>query len=292
MINGLGKTGLSTQNIIENLKQSWLLIIIIIAVIVILFIIVRLISVKFKKIVNKKISDEKIEIKKKTYTVISVLSNLILVLGVVISFLLIADILGINIAPVLTGAGVLGIIIGFGAQSLIKDIINGVFILVEQWFQVDDIITVGNISGVVEKFNLRTTVIRDLNGKVHFIPNGQIAILGNFTSKWARALVDVSVGYKEDADKVIGVLEEVFDDLMKKKEYKKFILERPSVIGDGGIDSFGDSAVIFKIVFKVKPPNQWTIERQLRKMIKSKFDELGIEIPFPSRNIYIKNENK
>ena len=124
-----------------------------------------------------------------------------------ISFLTLADILGINIVPVLTGAGVLGIVIGFGAQSLIKDLINGLFILVEQWFQIDDIITVGNVSGVVEKFSLRTTVIRDLNGKVHFIPNGQINILSNSTSEWARAVVDVSVSYKEDTEKVIRVLE-------------------------------------------------------------------------------------
>ncbi|MHB8278881.1 MAG: mechanosensitive ion channel family protein [Candidatus Humimicrobiaceae bacterium] len=292
MLDGLGKTGFNMQKIIENFKQSWLLIVIILAAIIILFVIVRLASVKFKKIVNKKISEEKIEIKKKTYTLISVLSSLVLVLGVLISFLVVADILGINIVPFLTGAGILGVIIGFGAQNLIKDIINGLFILMEQWFQVDDIITVGNISGVVEKFNLRTTVIRDLNGKVHFIPNGQITILGNFTSGWARAVIDVSVSYKENTERVISALEEVFDDLMKKKEYKKFILERPCILGDGGINELGDSSVIFKIAFKVKPPNQWTIERQLRKMIKSKFDEAGIEIPYPCRNIYIKNENK
>ncbi|MHB1276379.1 MAG: mechanosensitive ion channel family protein [Candidatus Humimicrobiaceae bacterium] len=292
MLESLGNTKFNTQNIIENFKQNWLLITVIFAAIIILFFIVRIASGKFKKIVNKKISDEKIEIRKKTYTVISVLSNLVLVLSVLASFLMVADILGINIVPVLTGAGVLGIVIGFGAQNLIKDIINGLFILVEQWFQVDDIITVGNISGVVERFNLRTTVIRDLNGKVHFIPNGQIAILSNLTSGWARAIVDVSVNYKEDTERVIGILEEVFNDFMKKKEYKKFILERPAILGDGGIDELGDSAVIFKIAFKVKPPNQWTIERQLRKMIKAKFDELGIEIPYPSRNIYIKNNSK
>jgi small-conductance mechanosensitive channel len=291
MADTVGKTGFNTQSIIENFKQNWLLLVIIFAAIIILFSIVRLASSKFRKIADKKISDEKIEARKKTFTVISVFSNLILVMGVLIASLVIADTLGINILPVLTGAGVLGIIIGFGAQNLIKDIINGLFILIEQWFQVEDIITVGNISGVVEKFNLRTTVIRDLNGKVHFIPNGQITILGNFTSGWARAVVDISVSYKENTERVLGVLEEVFDDFMKKKEYKKFILERPSVIGDGGIDDLGDSAVVFKIILKVKPPNQWTIERQLRKMIKSKFDETGIEIPYPSRNIYIRNES-
>ena len=292
MIESLGNSEFNTQKITENFKQNWLLIIVIIAAIIILFLIITLVSRKLKKIVNKKFSDEKLGIKKKTSTVISVFSNLILVLAVLISFLTLADILGINIVPVLTGAGVLGIVIGFGAQSLIKDLINGLFILVEQWFQIDDIITVGNVSGVVEKFSLRTTVIRDLNGKVHFIPNGQINILSNSTSEWARAVVDVSVSYKEDTEKVIGVLEEIFNDFMKKKEYKKFILERPSILGDGGINELGDSAVIFKIAFKVKPPNQWTIERQLRKMIKSKFDESGIEIPYPSRNIYIKNESK
>ncbi|MHB1347853.1 MAG: mechanosensitive ion channel family protein [Candidatus Humimicrobiaceae bacterium] len=285
-------TKLNTQNIIDNFMRNWLLIVIIIAAIIILFLVVNLLSRKLIKIANRKISDEKIDIRRKTFTAISVISNLFLVISVLTSFLIIADVIGINVVPVLAGAGILGIVIGFGAQNLIKDIINGIFILLEQWFQIDDTITVGNISGVVERFNLRTTVIRDLSGKIHFIPNGQIAILSNYTSDWARAVVNVSVNYKEDTDRVLGILEEVFNDLIKKKEYKKFILERPEILGDGGIDELGDSSVIFKIAFKVKPPNQWTIERQLRKMIKSKFDELGIEIPYPSRNIYLKNECK
>ncbi|MBC7334521.1 MAG: mechanosensitive ion channel family protein, partial [Actinobacteria bacterium] len=237
---------------------------------------------------EKKISQEKIEVKKRTLTFTSVVSNLVILIGVVVALLIVADELGIQIAPVLAGAGIAGIIVGLGAQSLIKDLINGTFILFEQWFQVNDIVTIGDVSGVVEKFSLRTTVLRDLEGVVHYIPNGEIKILSNRTQQWARAVVDVAVHYKEDTDRVINVLESIFDEFMEDERYKKFIIERPVILGDGGVDSLGDSAVVFKVVCTVKPPNQWTIARQLRKRIKDRFDKEGIEIPFPCRSVYIK----
>jgi len=187
---------------------------------------------------------------------------------------------------------VAGIVIGFGAQSLIKDLINGTFILFEQWFQVNDIVTINGTSGVVEKFNLRTTVLRDLEGVAHYIPNGEISILSNRTHVWARALIEVGVHYKENTDRVIQVLEEVFDQLMADEDFKGCILERPQILGKGGVDSLADSAVMFKIVCKVVPPNQWDIARQLRKRIKDKFDQVGIEIPFPCRNVYMREEQK
>lgn len=276
-------------NIITNLKKNWISIIIVIAGCLILFFIIMLASKKLRKIIDKKINDEKMETKKKSFTFVSVTSNLMIVSIFIIAILIVFEQLGINIVPILTGAGILGIILGFGAQSLIKDIINGSFILFEQWFQVSDVITVGEISGTVEKFNLRTTVIRDLNGRIHFIPNSQINILTNQTYDWAQCVVDARVHYKENTDKVIAVIEEVFDALMKDKNYNNFIIEKPSILGNGGISDLEDSSVLFKIICKVKPPNQWTIERQIRKLVKEKFDEFGIEIPYPSRNIYIRN---
>ncbi len=280
----------ATGNIFQNLKSNWINIVIVLVVFLIIIIIVRLVSKRIKKLFNKKISDEKIEIKKRTFTFTSVVSNLIIAISAVFAVLIIASELGIEITPILAGAGVMGIVIGFGAQSFVKDLINGTFMLFEQWFQIDDVITVGDTSGTVERFNLRTTVIRDIEGTVHYIPNGEITKLSNRTQLWSRALVEVSVHYKENTDRVVEVLENIFDELMDDKEYRKVILERPKVLGDGGISELRDSAVVFKIICKVKAGNQWTIGRQIRKRIKDKFDQEGIEIPYPCTNIYMRNE--
>ncbi|MBM3710250.1 MAG: mechanosensitive ion channel family protein [Actinobacteria bacterium] len=285
----LNEMGINTQTIVTNFKANWINIAIVVFVIIILLVIIKLVSKRLRIIIERKISEEKIEIKKKTYTFNSVLSNLIVALSIFICVLIIMDQLGVSIIPIITSAGIVGVIFGFGAQNLIKDIINGSFILFEQQFQVNDIVTVGDISGVVERFNLRTTVLRDLQGVLHHIPNSEIKVLSNRTHEWARAIVDVGVHYKESTDKVVGVLEMVFDDFIKDEKYKDYILERPVILGDGGVSSLDDSAVVFKIICKVKPPNQWTIERQLRKRIKDKFDEVGIEIPYPCRNVYMRS---
>jgi len=281
--------GINSQNIVINFKTNWIPVTIVFLSLLILLLVIRIILRKVKKVIDNKIPDNKTEIKKKSFTFTNVAGNLIIVFITLAAILIISQQLGINLIPVLTGAGILGIVIGFGAQNLIKDIINGMFILFEQWFQVNDIIAVGDKAGVVEKFNLRVTVIRDLNGIVHYIPNGQINILSNLSQEWANAVVDIGVHYKENTDKVIKVLEEIFDDLVNDVKYKDLILERPKILGDNGVDDLSNSSVTFKIICKVKPSNQWTIERQLRKKIKDKFDETGIEIPYPSTNVYIKN---
>jgi len=289
MNENLVNFGINSQNIVINFKTNWIPVTIVFLSLLILLLVIRIILRKVKKVIDNKIPDNKTEIKKKSFTFTNVAGNLIIVFITLAAILIISQQLGINLIPVLTGAGILGIVIGFGAQNLIKDIINGMFILFEQWFQVNDIIAVGDKAGVVEKFNLRVTVIRDLNGRVHYIPNGQINILSNLSQEWANAVVDIGVHYKENTDKVIKVLEEIFDDLVNDVKYKDLILERPKILGDNGVDDLSNSSVTFKIICKVKPSNQWTIERQLRKKIKDKFDEAGIEIPYPSTNVYIKN---
>ena len=291
MENGAGTTEAATGDIVKSLLDNWINIIIVIFAVLIIIIVVKIITNRIRKLVDKNISDEKILIKKRTFTLTSVISNLIIVVSTVIALLIIADQVGIPVTPLLAGAGVAGIVIGFGAQSLIKDLINGTFILLEQWYQVNDIITVGDTSGTVEKFNLRTTAIRDMEGTLHFIPNGEIAKLSNRTHTWSRAVVNVSVHYNEDIDRVVEVLEEVFDELMADKKYRRSILEKPAILGDGGVSELGDSAVIFTVICRVKPAEQWTIGRQLRKRIKNKFDLAGIEIPYPCTNVYIRNKD-
>jgi small conductance mechanosensitive channel len=286
----LSEVDIDSQQIVAAFKSNWVTIAVVVVAVIVIVLVVRFISRRVRRVIDKRIDDEKIEIKKKTYTFSSVISNIIIILSVFIGGLIIMDQLGIPILPLIAGAGIFSVIVGLGAQSLIKDLINGSFILFEQWYQVNDIITVGDKSGIVERFSLRTTVIRDLGGVVHYIPNSEIAVLSNSTQVWARAVIDIGVHYKEDTDRVVEVLNGIFDELMKDKQYRDFILEPPMILGDGGVSELGDSAVVFKILTKVKPPNQWTIERQLRKRIKDKFDEVGIEIPFPCTNLYMRKE--
>ena len=274
---------------IQNFLDNWIDIVIIIGALVVLVAIVSIIRRRLRRFFERKIPDDRLLIRKRTLTFNSVISNLVIVVAFIAAALIVAEQLGISVTPLLAGAGVAGIVVGFGAQNLIKDLINGVFILFEQWYQVDDIVTVGNITGSVERFNLRTTIIRDIEGTVHYIPNGEISMLGNRTQLWSRAVVDIGVHYDEDSDRVVGVLEEIFDEIMADKKYKKMILERPSILGDNGISELGDSAIVFKVICKVKAGEQWNIARQLRKRIKDKFDEVGIEIPYPCTNIYMRN---
>jgi small conductance mechanosensitive channel len=288
MLGENSSTAFNSQKIITNLKTNWLNIIIIISIIVIIVVIIKIITKKIIRALDKKISPEKVEIKKRSYTFSSVISNLLIALIILAGILIIADQCGINMIPVITGAGIASIIIGLGAQSLIKDLINGAFILFEQWYQINDVISVGDISGVVEKFNLRTTAIRDLNGAIHYIPNSEIKILSNMTQDWSRALLTISVSYKEDTDRVISELKNILNDFTNDKKYKNLFLEKPEILGDDGIDELGNYAIKFKIACKVKPSNQWLVERQLRKKIKDRFDELGIEIPYPTNNVYLK----
>ncbi len=274
---------------IQNFLDNWIDIAIIIGALVVLIIIVSISRRRLRRFFEKKIPVDKMLIRKRTLTFNSVISNLIIVIAFIAAALIIAEQLGISVTPLLAGAGVAGIVIGFGAQSLIRDLINGVFILLEQWYQVDDVVSIGGVTGSVERFNLRTTVIRDIEGTVHYIPNGEITVLGNRTHLWSRAVVEVGVHYDEDTNRIVEVLEEIFDDVMADKKYRKMILERPKILGDDGVSELGDSAIMFKLVCKVKPGEQWNIARQLRKRIKDKFDEVGIEIPYPCTNIYMRN---
>jgi small-conductance mechanosensitive channel len=290
MENNSDALDISGNDIFQNFLDNWLNIVIIIVVLLVVSIVVAIVARRVRRLVERKIGDDKKIIKKRTLTFTSVVSNLIIIISVVAALLIIADQVGISVTPLLAGAGVASIVIGFGAQSLIKDLINGIFILLEQWYQVNDIITIGDTTGTVERLNLRTTAIRDLEGTIHFIPNGEINKLSNRTHTWSRALIQIGVHYKEDIDKVINVLEEVFGELISDKKYKKSILERPEILGEGGVSELGDSAVVFTIICKVKPGQQWTIARQLRKRIKEKFDREGIEIPYPCTNVYMRDK--
>lgn len=194
---------------------------------------------------------------------------------VLIATMMVLRELGLDITPIVAGAGVAGLAIGFGAQSLIKDVIAGFFILLEDQFRVGDVIQAAGVSGLVEKMTLRITVIRDLHGTVHFIPNGEIKVVSNLTKEWSRAVLDIGVSYKEDIDRVAEVLRKVGSELQEDEQFGRLLLEPPEVLG---VEAFGESKVKIKMVAKTLPQKQWEVARELRRRIKAAFDQEGIEI--------------
>jgi len=202
--------------------------------------------------------------------------------GVIVLFMILKE-LSFNLTPLLAGAGVAGIAIGFGAQSLIRDFVQGFFILAEDQLRIGDVVKLGEHSGVVEKITLRTTRLRGLDGYVHIIPNGEIKTVVNMTHGWSRALVDVDVAYKEDLDRVIAIMENVAAGLQKEEKYKESIIEKPQVLG---VEKLGDSGITIRLIVKTIPQKQWEIKRELKKRIKKAFDAAGITIPFPQLTLH------
>lgn len=205
-------------------------------------------------------------------------------------FMAAISILGLFEVPlqgVLTGAGIIGLAVGFGGQSLVKDVINGFFIIFENHFAVGEYITTAGISGIVEEVGLRTTKIRDFGGQLHIIPNGQITQVTNYNRGSMRALVDVAIAYEEDIDRAVAVLEEVCRGI--NRELADIITETTQVLG---VQAFGRSELIIRVIAKTKPMEQWRVERELRKRIKEAFDRGGIEIPNFKEPFYPKGDKK
>lgn len=190
---------------------------------------------------------------------------------------------GFDIGPILAGAGVLGLAVGFGAQYLVRDLFAGLFILLENQIRVNDVAIINGTGGLVEQINLRTIVLRGQDGTVYVFPNGTITTLANMTNEYSYYVFNLGVAYKEDTDHVIDVLKHVADELMQEERYKPLILAPLEVLG---VDQFGDSAVVIKARFKTLPVQQWIVGREMNRRIKKKFDEVGIEMPFPTRSIY------
>ena len=219
----------------------------------------------------------------RTRTLLPLMRTTILVVLVVLVIMVTLSELGLNIAPLLAGAGVVGLAVGFGAQTLVKDIITGLFILVEDHISIGDFVKVGNHAGIIEKLTLRTIQLRDIGGTVHVIPFSEVTTLENLSKDFSRYVFDIGVAYREDIDYVVEVLQGLGDELMQDENFKDFILEPLEILG---LDSFGDNAVIIKARITTKPVKQWIVGREFNRRIKNRFDELGIEIPFPHRTIY------
>ena len=191
---------------------------------------------------------------------------------------------GFDVMPLLAGAGVVGLAVGFGAQNLIRDVISGAFLLVENQMGVGDVVSINGTGGAVMEINLRTTVLRDFEGVVHVFPNGTISTLSNRTRTFSHYVFDVGVAYKEDPDRVMQVLRDLGADLVEDPDWKDQILEPLEVLG---LDRFEDSAIVIKMRVKTDVGKQWAVGREMNRRIKKRFDEEGIEIPFPHRTVLL-----
>ena len=218
----------------------------------------------------------------RTRTLLSLLRSAGLVIIGVMTVFMVLGALGVQLGPLLAGAGVVGLAVSFGAQSLVKDVISGLFMLFENQFGVGDVIRIEGVSGAVEKMTLRVVVLRDVHGVVHIVPNGQITKVSNLTRSWARVVLEVGVAYKEDPDRVMEVLRGVGRELYDDPQWKPLLLDPVEV---PGIETFGESAVNIRVMVKTLPLKQWDVARELRRRIKLRFDREGIEIPFPHQTV-------
>ncbi|MBU0613019.1 mechanosensitive ion channel family protein [Patescibacteria group bacterium] len=224
---------------------------------------------------------EEIEQRAETLTDVFNTTTSVVVTSVVIMMVL--PELGMAIGPLLAGAGVVGLAVGFGAQNLVRDFFAGLFILIEDQYSIGDVIRVGDVAGSVEIINLRRTVLRDLDGVQHHIPNGEIKLASNLTKDWSKINIQVPVSYDTNIDMVTALLNKIGKDLAESEEYKESFIDAPNVLG---LDKFGPSELLLKVVAKTRPGKQWEMARELRKRIKTTFDEEGIEIPFPQRVVH------
>ncbi len=220
---------------------------------------------------------------KRADTLTSVVRDIAWTLILALGSLMILSELGIDMKPLLAAAGLSGLAIGFGAQSLVKDVITGFFILLENQIRVGDVVEIAGVGGLVEEVKLRTITLRDLEGNVHIVPNGAVDKVKNYTHLYAYYLFNIGVSYREDTDEVAAVLKEVGADLQADPEFGPDILEPLEMLG---VDQFADSAVIIKCRIKTEPIKQWRVGREMNRRIKKAFDARGIEIPFPHRTIY------
>jgi moderate conductance mechanosensitive channel len=229
------------------------------------------------------------EAAKRIETLMRLLRQAVVIIVWVMMGLVILRELGVEIAPILASAGVVGLAVGFGAQNLVRDIISGFFIILENQVRVGDVAVVNGTGGLVERINFRTIVMRDETGTVHVFPNGSITTLANKTQEWSAYVFEISVAYKEDVDRVMAVMREVGAELRNDEVFGPLMVNEIEIYG---IDNFQESAVVIKGRLRTLPIKQWDVGREYRRRIKFAFDHEGIEMPFPHRTLYFGEASK
>lgn len=232
-------------------------------------------------------NESPLEARKRVETLVRLLTQVVrIVLFVTLALVMLMQ-LGVQVGPLLASAGIIGLAVGFGAQSLVKDIITGFFMVMENQLRVGDVVTINGTGGLVESMTLRTVVLRDLSGTVHIFPNGNVTTLSNLTRGWSAYVFDIGIAYKEDPDVAIASLRAIAEELRSDTYFGPKIIEAAEIFG---VDQLGDSAVVIKGRIKTLPITQWEVGREFLRRVKKAFDEQGIEIPFPHRTLYIADQ--
>jgi small conductance mechanosensitive channel len=229
------------------------------------------------------------EASKRVETVVNLLRQAAAVAVFITMLLVILKEFGVEVGPVIASAGVVGLAVGFGAQNLVKDVIAGFFIILENQIRVGDVAVLNGTGGLVQNIKFRTTILRDLGGVVHVFPNGSITSISNLTLGWSAYVFDIGVAYKEDTDRVVSVMREVGAKLKEDPDIGPSMLEEPEIFG---VDKFDDSAVVIKGRIRTKPIKQWEVGRAYLRKVKQAFDREDIEIPFPHTSLYFGEASK
>ena len=273
-------------------------------VFLILFKLIKYIVKGFSKILHSRSRKDdditKSERQKRIQTLTGIISTILKIVLVFLYAVIILEKLGVAIGPILASAGILGLAIGFGAQELVRDMISGFFILLEDQIRIGDAVELNGKWGVVESIELRTIKLRDLSGSVHVFQNGKLNTLTNMSKDWSALLINVGVAYKEKYDHVAEVIAKVGDEMYNDSTYKNIMIAPLEI---SGLNEFADSAIVIRVIIKTKPGMQWDTGREFRRRIKEAFDKANIEIPFPHRTVYwgekidplkldVKNEKK
>lgn len=265
-----------------------ILLILVVALIVALMV-QRIVTPVVRVAVREQMANEPaVEIEKRVTTLSHVIYRTTLVVIAVSAVLMILPVFGVSVGPLIAGIGIVGLAIGFGAQNLVRDVINGLFILIENQYGRGDVVRIAGTAGLVEDLNLRRTVLRDLDGIVHFIPHGEIKTASNLTKGFSRVNINVTVSYSSDIDHVFRVIDRVGEDLAADPQFGPLIREAPKAVR---VDAFAESGIEIKIVGVTEPIEQWNVMGELRRRLKRAFDEEGIEIPYPQRTVHLQPED-
>jgi len=282
---------MNLQNIFEVIRNwvfgngSQIIILLIVGLVIYKFV-KPVITKIIRKVVTSDPSLSAAEEVRREDTLIRIISGTIKISTVVFIFLMILSEFGIDIAPLIAGAGVIGLAFGFGGQYLVKDVITGLFIILENQYRVGDVVEIAGTAGLVEDISLRVTILRDLDGTVHHVPHGEVKNVSNMSMGFSRVNMNIGVSYDADIEKVKEVINRVGKKLSEDEEFKDKITDPIKYVR---IDSFGDSSVSLKILGETKPLAQWEVAGEMRMRIKKEFDKEGIEIPFPQMVVHQKN---
>lgn len=263
-------------------------VVVIVVVALILFFICRWVipSIMKKSVAHRMAGEPETEIQKRADTLSSILVKIAAIIIAIIAIITILPEFGVNIATLIAGIGVGGLAIAFAAQNLVRDYISGFFVILEDQYRIGDVVSVSGVAGAVEDIALRRTVLRDVDGNVHSIPNGKVDISTNMTKKFSRVNLNISVGYGENLKRVIDIINKICREMAEDPQWKDDFITTPSALR---VDKLGDSGIDIKILGDTKPSRQWPVMGELRLRLKDTFDNEGIEIPWPHTKVYFGN---